>query len=151
MTLTCNLTRMTHKICFAIIVTIAIVATSFNSSFAQAAENSPTDDQSVDYQSINVATFDVLRKDASYKRIDVRTSDEVALNNMGAHFYIDFSDVSFVSELKKLDRNQSYLVISEDGVDGAKAAQKMMDLGFKNVSNLEGGFAQWAATDRPPE
>jgi rhodanese-related sulfurtransferase len=135
----------------ALCLAVGIFFISFSSVTAQIGQSSPTDVVSIEYKNISVATFDALRKDHAYIKVDVRTPDEIALNQLGGSLELDYDSASFVSELEKLDKDKHYLVFSTDGIKSARAAQKMVDLGFANVSNLQGGFNLWMATDRPPE
>jgi rhodanese-related sulfurtransferase len=134
-----------------LLMSLGMVLLSINTGAAQIGQPSEGDAPSMAYHVVDVATFDELRKHKANVRIDVRDPDEVALNKLGGSLEIDFESASFVGELEKLDKEVHYLVFSSNGTNGAKAAQKMIDLGFTNVSNLQGGFAKWMATERPPE
>ena len=151
MKLISNPVRMISSICFTVFLTFGIVAVSFITGNAQSTPSSSNATYSFDNQSIDVATFDLLRKDNDYVKLDVRASDEVAMNRLGGSVELDFSDPSFISELKKLDKDKHYLVFSEDGINSVKVVEMMTELGFVNVSNLAGGFTSWMAADRPPE
>jgi len=151
MNLTYNSSRWIGSVIVPIFLTFGIVATSSISVSAQSSKAAKKEMYSSDYQNIDVATFDQFRKSKDYTKLDVRSSDAVALNRLGGSVEIDYSDASFVSELKALDKDKNYLVFCEDGVHSAKVAQNMIELGFKNVFNLVGGFASWSATERPPE
>ncbi len=136
---------------FSLLLTLAVVAITFNSGAAQTEQSTPTDVPDVAYKNISVATFDEMRKDRANIKIDVRRPNEIVRNSLGGALELDYEAASFVNELEKLDKNAHYLVFSTNGVKGAKAAQQMTDLGFANVSNLVGGMTLWLSTDRPPE
>lgn len=51
---------------------------------------------------------------------------------------------SFEEEVQSLDKTKSYVVMCKLGGRSSKAAQLMLDLGFKNVRNLKGGIIEWA-------
>ena len=136
---------------FSMLLTLTVVVFTFNSSAAQIDQSTPTDVSAVGFQNISVATFDEMRKNRTNIKIDVRRPNEIERNRLGGALELDYEAASFVTELEKLDKDAHYLVFSTNGVKGAKAAQKMADLGFLNVSNLVGGLTLWLATDRPPE
>jgi rhodanese-related sulfurtransferase len=151
MKLISNPRRSIGSMSCTLFLVFGIVAASSHLGAAQSTPVSPTDAYSSDHRVIDVETFDVLRKNKEYVKLDVRASDAVATNSLGGSVELDFSSASFASELAKLDKDKHYLVFSEDGINSAKAVQMMTELGFMHVSNLEGGFTSWMAADRPPE
>jgi len=75
--------------------------------------------------------------------LDVRTLEEVAAGKIADAQHLDFYADSFQDDLKKLDKDQPYLVYCKSGGRSAKAARMMQDLGFKEIYNLEGGYTAW--------
>jgi hydroxyacylglutathione hydrolase len=48
-------------------------------------------------------------------------------------------------------QNKELLFLSEDGTRSVEIARLAMGLGFKEVANIEGGFAAWEAAGYPLE
>ena len=134
-----------------LLVSVLLTSLSYNTSSAQVGQSSTDEISDATVKNVDVQTFDALRKDRAYVKIDVRTPDEMIKGKLGGALEIDFESPSFVSELEKLDKEGNYLVFSNNGMKSAKAVRKMVDLGFTNVFNLQGGYTLWEAADRPPE
>lgn len=77
--------------------------------------------------------------------IDVRTPQEYASQHIGNAVNIDINNSNFESQISNLDQNKPVYVYCLSGGRSAKAAQKMSDLGFKEVYNLAGGITKWNA------
>ena len=76
--------------------------------------------------------------------IDVRTPAEWQEGVIdGATLFIDFKSSNFKQEIAKLDKSKTYVVYCRSGGRSAGASQVMIDSGFKNVFNMEGGIMSW--------
>jgi len=82
--------------------------------------------------------------------LDVRTPEEYAQGHLENAVNVDFrgSDgVPFRDRLQKLDPAKTYLVYCRTGQRSKSATQLMLNSGFTQVYNLEGGITKWQ-TDR---
>lgn len=75
--------------------------------------------------------------------LDVRTQKEYAEGHIKGSINIDYYSDTFKQELKKLNRDSTYLVYCRSGHRSAKASQMMKKLGFRRVYNMLGGIIQW--------
>lgn len=76
--------------------------------------------------------------------IDVRTPAEWQQGVIsGADLFIDYNSPAFKQQLAKLDKSKTYIVYCRSGGRSAGASQVMIDSGFKNVINMEGGIMSW--------
>lgn len=76
--------------------------------------------------------------------VDVRTEREHAEGHIKDSLNINVMTPSFVQEVAQLDKEKSYYLYCRSGGRSASAAQIMMqDLGFSDVTNLEGGMLAW--------
>ena len=55
----------------------------------------------------------------------------------------------FAQKIANLDKTKVYLVHCAAGGRSAKACDKMGQLNFKNLYNLEGGFKAWEKAGKP--
>ncbi len=96
------------------------------------------------YKNISIADAKRLL-DASndYIFLDVRTPSEVAAGQIAGSTTIDINSATFESEISKLDKQKHYAVYCKSGGRSARAAEFMQSQGFKNVSNMEGGYSAW--------
>lgn len=97
------------------------------------------------FETISSAEFKTKQADGNTVVLDVRTPGEIASGYIaGTQFFADFNGGNFDTELDGLDKNKTYLVYCRSGNRSSKACQKMVDKGFKNVYNLEGGISAWS-------
>jgi rhodanese-related sulfurtransferase len=77
--------------------------------------------------------------------IDVRTPGEVREGIIQGAVNMDIKDSTFADKLKDLDRSKSYFLYCKAGKRSDDAAKRMEEMGFKNVSVLDGGIVEWKA------
>ncbi|MES2766127.1 MAG: rhodanese-like domain-containing protein, partial [Bacteroidota bacterium] len=81
--------------------------------------------------------------------IDVRTPGEFAAGHLQNAKNIDWNGAAFESEVAQLDKEKPLLVYCQSGRRSDAAADKMRAMGFKNVLELDGGFAGWRGAGMP--
>lgn len=81
--------------------------------------------------------------------IDVRTVKEVNDGYIANASNIDYYSSDFKSQMDQLDKNAPVAVYCKAGGRSGKAAKMLRDLGFKQIYDLEGGFAAWKAAKLP--
>ncbi len=75
--------------------------------------------------------------------LDVRTDKEVMDGMIPGSIHIDLNSPDFETEIKKLDKEQEYVVYCRSGGRSSKACKVMKELGFKNLNNMKGGYSKW--------
>jgi thioredoxin 1 len=75
--------------------------------------------------------------------IDVRTTGEYDGGHLSEAKNIDWNGNNFELEVQKLDKTKSFFVYCLAGSRSASAANKMRNLGFKNVYEMQGGIMAW--------
>ena len=95
-------------------------------------------------KNVDAITFKKLIDENKSVLIDLRTTDEINSKGMikGAK-QIDFFDKNSTAEIKKLDKNKTYLIYCAGGGRSGECADLMKKEGFKEVVNLEKGFDDW--------
>ncbi len=66
----------------------------------------------------------------------------------GTDLYIPYTELQARSAQLPQDRNAKIVVYCRTGSESAVAAQTLLDLGYTNIWNLDGGMTAWAATGR---
>jgi rhodanese-related sulfurtransferase len=95
-------------------------------------------------QQITAADFDKVKAEKNTIVIDVRTPGEVAEGYIdGATKFIDVNGANFEAEMAKLDKSAEYIIYCRSGGRSMNAANYMVQNGFKNVHNLQGGILGW--------
>lgn len=75
--------------------------------------------------------------------IDVRTPSEFQSGHIPAAININIASPEFPEKINELDRNKDYYVYCRSGGRSTTACQYMVSMGFKKVSNLEGGVLSY--------
>jgi rhodanese-related sulfurtransferase len=76
--------------------------------------------------------------------IDLRTTNEiVSKGKIKNAKQLDYLAKDSEEQIKKLDKNKTYLVYCAGGGRSSEAAELMQKLGFKEVVNLEKGYDDW--------
>jgi rhodanese-related sulfurtransferase len=133
---------------FALFLSLGLIVTACNSGSSQndkEEQNHVEEEAAASYHNIDVAKFDKLRESKDYVVLDVRTPKEIAAGKVADAIELDYFGSSFDDELGKLDKAKQYLVYCKVGGRSSKAAQKMIDMGFVHVFNLNGGYDSWSA------
>ena len=93
------------------------------------------------------ATVEELKKlsdsKADVQILDVRTPGETSVGVVDGAIINDISQPDFSKKLAGLDKAKPVYVYCEAGGRSAKAAQMMVEMGFKEVHNVAGGMAAW--------
>jgi len=76
--------------------------------------------------------------------IDVRTPKEFESGHIKEALNINFMDNGFLEQMAKLNMDKPVYLYCRSGKRSAAAAKKLKDLGFKDVSDLEGGILNWS-------
>ena len=85
-----------------------------------------------------------IKKDSlNAQIIDVRTPVEYGDDRIASAINIDWNGDKFEEQAKKLDVSKPTFVYCAGGKRSAEAAAKLIELGFKEVYDLDGGFRQW--------
>lgn len=75
--------------------------------------------------------------------VDVRTASEYQDGFIANAINIDVNASSFDSEIQKLDKTKPVYIYCHSGSRSQKAARKMVDLGFTEIIDLDGGYSHW--------
>lgn len=76
--------------------------------------------------------------------IDVRTPDEFAIEHLENSENIDWNSTDFVFNAEKLDKSKPVFVYCKVGGRSNQAANKLSELGFQKIYNLDGGIMKWS-------
>jgi rhodanese-related sulfurtransferase len=77
--------------------------------------------------------------------LDVRTPEEFNAAHIENADNVNWLGDSFVKDSEKYDRTKPVFVYCKSGGRSKKATEKLEELGFKNIYELEGGFLKWDA------
>jgi thioredoxin 1 len=98
---------------------------------------------------VDAPTFQQL---AAQKRgivLDVRTPGEVARGHLPDATCIDISDARFAQKLDLMAKDKPIFVYCASGHRSSAAADLLIQKGFSEVYNLDGGIGAWASAGLP--
>lgn len=75
--------------------------------------------------------------------LDIRTPEEVSKGFLKDASFINFYDESFLQKASWIKKNQPIYVYCHAGGRSSKAAEMLIELGFREVYNLVGGYSKW--------
>ena len=76
--------------------------------------------------------------------IDVRTPMEFSQGNINGSVNVDFkNEEEFLNYFNKLDKTEPVFLYCRSGNRSRKSADKLINLGFSKIYDLEGGFIEW--------
>lgn len=81
--------------------------------------------------------------------LDVRTPGEFAAGHLPNAININVNGSDFDRQVAKLDKAKPILVYCKAGSRSATAADKMQDMGFREIYNLSGGIMKWESAGKP--
>jgi len=97
-------------------------------------------------QTVEVAAFAKEIKTTPKPQIlDVRTPEEFSEGHIDKATNIDWQNENFVKNTEKLDKSKPVYVYCKSGRRSLKASEKLEELGFKKIYNLDGGYLKWNA------
>jgi rhodanese-related sulfurtransferase len=81
--------------------------------------------------------------------LDVRTAKEYVSGHIAGALNLDFFARDFRSQLEKLDRGKSYLIICHSGGRSAQTVKIMEKNGFKHLFHAKEGMSHWLLAKYP--
>ena len=81
--------------------------------------------------------------------LDVRTPEEFAAGHLDGAVMIDFQSPSFAADVVGLGEDMPVFVYCRSGNRSAQAVAAMVQLGFTDITELDGGVVAWEAAGLP--
>jgi rhodanese-related sulfurtransferase len=76
--------------------------------------------------------------------VDVRTADEYRGGHIKNALNIDFyNSGNFIEAFEKLKKDQPVYLYCRSGARSQKAARKLVNMGFSQIYDLQGGYMRW--------
>ena len=81
--------------------------------------------------------------------LDIRTPKEVAKGHIEGAVFADFYADDFAEQLTRLDKETHYVVHCGSGGRSTKALSTLEELGFTNITHMDGGLRDWNKANLP--
>jgi len=96
------------------------------------------------YERLDVQQFQTkLTAEKKPQLIDVRTPEEYAQGNIKGSVNLNFYDADFDKNLSQLDKTKAVFVYCQSGKRSRKTAEKLQQMGFKEIYELKTGYMGW--------
>lgn len=86
-----------------------------------------------------------LKTNENPQLLDVRTPEEYSVEHIGNAKNVNWNGDDFVTKVNSYDKSKPIFVYCKVGGRSAQAANKLAELGFKEIYNLNGGIMKWNA------
>ena len=120
-----------HSICFLILSFVVL------SCMGQTSKNIKTIEAN--------AFSEKIKETPAAQILDVRTPEEFASGHIDNAKNVNWLSADFVVNTAKLDKSKPVFVYCKSGGRSQKAAEKLNELGFTAVYQLDGGILKWDA------
>ncbi|WP_162127536.1 rhodanese-like domain-containing protein [Flavobacterium phycosphaerae] len=100
-------------------------------------------------KTVDVTAFsNKLKATENPQLVDVRTPEEFNVGHIENATNINWFDADFANRVSKYDKSKPVFVYCKVGGRSAKAADKLAELGFSEIYNLDGGYMKWEAANK---
>jgi thioredoxin len=86
-----------------------------------------------------------LKTNENPQLLDVRTPEEYSVDHIGNAKNVNWNGDDFVAKVNSYVKSKPIFVYCKVGGRSAQAANKLAELGFKEIYNLNGGIMKWNA------
>lgn len=84
-----------------------------------------------------------LKTNENPQLLDVRTPEEYSVDHIDNAKNVNWNGDDFVAKVNSYDKSKPIFVYCKVGGRSAQAANKLAELGFKEIYNLNGGIMKW--------
>ena len=100
-------------------------------------------------QTIDVKTFaEKLETTEKPQLLDVRTPEEYAVEHIENATNVNWNGTDFVTKASNYSKTKPVFVYCKVGGRSGQAAEKLAELGFTTIYNLDGGMMKWNASGK---
>lgn len=99
--------------------------------------------------SLSPAAFDARMSQLGAQLVDVRTPGEFSGGHLANAVNLDWSGGQLEASVRKLDKSKPVLLYCASGRRSAAAREHLMEQGFADVVDLQGGMHAWTAAGKP--
>lgn len=100
-------------------------------------------------QVLDVAKYEKIMAQPDVQLVDVRTPEEFSEGHLENAINIDVTADDFDAKVASLDKDKPVMVYCKSGGRSAKASARLKELGFKTITDLEGGITNWKSENKP--
>lgn len=138
-----------QKLFFIITIGISLTAMSCSNNPEQETPPQQNDQgQAIISKNVDVPEFSKLVDSREGQILDLRTPEEWADGTIKNAIKMNFFDANFNTQLTNIDKNKPVYIYCKSGGRSGKAREKMKEIGFTTVYNLNGGIRAWTGAGK---
>jgi len=92
--------------------------------------------------SVNEVSVQDVKGKTEILFVDAREESEYEVSHIKDAVFVGYDNLD-LSDLGKVDKNKEVVVYCSVGYRSEKVAEKLLEIGFSDVSNLYGGIFEW--------
>ena len=92
--------------------------------------------------SVNEVSVQDVKGKTEILFVDAREQSEYEVSHIKDAVFVGYDNLD-LSDLGKVDKNKEVVVYCSVGYRSEKVAEKLLEIGFSDVSNLYGGIFEW--------
>ena len=100
-------------------------------------------------QVVDIATYEKQLKQPEVQLIDVRTPEEFSQGHLENAKNINIMAEDFDAQVASLDKSKPVMVYCKSGGRSTRASERLKELGFTTITDLEGGITNWNNENKP--
>jgi len=100
---------------------------------------------------ITVEEYEKAITNPDIQLVDVRTPAEFSSGHIAKAININVMDATFTNEISKLDKQKPVYIYCRSGARSQRAAATLMQNGFTQIIDLQGGINSWNAAGKMVE
>ena len=100
-------------------------------------------------QVVDIATYEKQLKQPEVQLIDVRTPEEFSQGHLENAKNINIMAEDFDAQVASLDKSKPVMVYCKSGGRSARASERLKELGFTTITDLEGRITNWNSENKP--
>lgn len=135
-----------NRIIVSLLALVSLVAMSCGSAESTNASSSTQAQEQKSATFTNASVTDLngaIEKGEDIIILDVRTPGEFSQGYIENGILMDINNASFRSKAVDLDKSKTIYVYCRSGHRSQTASKALIDMGYSDVRNVEGGFIAW--------
>lgn len=133
-------------------ITSVLLVAFISINFIACGQKSNTKEQNNEVEQAAISLIspeDLNQANKDIQLIDVRKPEEFSSGHLENAVNMNFYDDDFEDQIQTLDKSKEVYLYCRSGGRSGKAAQKLEEMGFTKVYDLEGGILNWEKQNLP--
>ncbi|MCK5507438.1 MAG: hypothetical protein KAI50_02835 [Desulfobacterales bacterium] len=136
---------------FAILLGLSFVVSGYTTTTKVMTTNELIAEANEHITNVTASVAKELLNEGGHIFLDVRTAREYKMGHIPGAIHIDRGLLEFTINNQVPDKNARIVAYCKVGGRGSLAAYTLVRMGYKNITNIEGGWVAWEKAGYPVE